>query len=288
MFNPDKHNVGLKEFTLRKIPLTLVLTFFLALVLWSYQELELRDRYHVAQHRTLNHLLDMLSVLWGALVTGSIFYFIVDHLPAMKKEYERQIAIERNLLGIINSYRAIYLAILKDTERDRTMNGNIYSRKSPIENLWSFLTNARRNDQRQTHYLTKTLKAYAVAFISTTEKSLQELLNEGPGTDWKLHDAARDAMRWIGVHNTVDMETEPPIDTMYWLTMIFEPIHKYVIQRVQRSEHCLAQMHELLHRCSYQHVWDIIEEDNRLQRNRGIYEIRLNVDTRPSHPSADH
>ncbi|MCB9163469.1 MAG: hypothetical protein H6592_03395 [Flavobacteriales bacterium] len=106
-------------------------SFFLTLELWFIQEMFIRDAYPEKDHNDLNHLMDMLGVIWGSFVTGYIFFWITVHLPEKRKQRMIDIDRERDVAMIVRGYFDLIVALIKGIPRDPDLKLSVFTRFYP-------------------------------------------------------------------------------------------------------------------------------------------------------------
>lgn len=129
----DKDYVRPLSYAIRESNFWVNFCFFFVVSFWFVQELAIRDAFQIEQHRRLHHILDILSVLWGSFVTGYIFHWVVTHVPNKRKQYERDLDMERNVGMIMANFQGLVVQLLKGIKRDSTVTGSIYASVYAIE-----------------------------------------------------------------------------------------------------------------------------------------------------------
>lgn len=291
IFNPATHNVSATEYVVRNTPPLLVVLFIIVLLIWTLQELLIRDAYPLEANRTLHHFLDMASVLWGSFATGYIFHFIVDHIPNKLKAYDEQIEVDRGLIELINTYkRFIETVSYFNRERDETVTCSLYILDEVGVEYW------RRTVEMALQRLKVEFSDPSMyqETIDTTKKqlrdSIDEMLLSRGSLDWRHYDALISS-RKILYQERMDyiVWEEEPFGKFQVINLSIRTIFRLVRYRVEHNEYCLAHLYNVVQRSSHQDWWDDhdreIEEQEQAEGMRSL--TSSSPFRRPPHPSEE-
>lgn len=264
----DKDYVRPLAYAIRESSFWVNFCFFFVVAFWIGQELAIRDAFPLVQHRRLHHVLDILSVIWGSFVTGYIFHWVVAHVPDKRKQYERDLDMERSVGMIMANFQGLVVQLLKGIKRDPEVKGSIYAfayavDPPPIvdemvavrENMFpdSFLHIPR--DPFYAHFESTIAQIrLSLADLYDTRHTLDDRLR---GVVVDMHEKLdRDFKNDLRDHKQRLEDYEVLVDSVHWL---FE----YVRDRAKAHKIISPFLMAEYHWSTYQQAWTEAEEEER-------------------------
>lgn len=105
----------------------------LLLVIWLAQELWFRSIVPQPRYPGLNRFLDIVSVLWGSLFTGYIFHWIVDRYPRFRKQFLRDLSVERRFAHMLQQYMMLHVELMKHVPIEKVTDHRIWDMHSAYD-----------------------------------------------------------------------------------------------------------------------------------------------------------